>query len=312
VKISSGIKQDPYFLLLYGVDGIGKTSFAGEAPKSIIVGPESGSNRLRVNRAEGIKTYEDLLSAVKWLREEKHDFQSVGIDSLDWIEPLIWKTCAAKAKVETIEDVGGGYGKGYGEAVSVWADFISKLKDLREARRMNVICIAHHKVTTVNDPAHPMPYDRYTLKLQDGKSSSAAALWREAVEAVLFASYEDTVFKANKNDKTAKAVDTGARKLYTIRRSFCDAKNRFGLPPELPFSKGESWATFEAAAQAGSPYAADQIYREIQPYMEHFKSSDPVFYDRMKPATDKAFAEKDITKLEAILNYAKTTKGGGS
>lgn len=303
MKISTGIIKEPHFVLIYSGDGAGKTTFAAEAPKSIIVGPESGSKRINVARAQGIRTMKDVRNAITWLRNEKHDYKSVGIDSLDWIEPLLWAEVAAADKKESIEDVGGGFQKGYAFALDHWRSFIAQLQDLRANRDMNIITIAHAQVKTVNDPTQLAPYDRYTLKLQDGKTTSAAALWREAVEAVLFIRFEDTIFKIKEKDQKAKATGEGKRVLCTVRHAAWDAKNRLGLPPELPFEKGSAWKTFSEAADASDPDSAEAILSELRGVYSQLKEKDSVSADKIAAAI--GVAQGDIEKLKALRENAR-------
>jgi len=96
---------------------------------------------------------------------------------------------------------------------------------------MNIILIAHAQIKTFADPAQPTGYDRYQLKLNE----KAAAVLREAVECVLFATYETTVVK-EKGDKKGRGVGDGERVMYTERRPAFDAKNHFDLPFEMPLS----------------------------------------------------------------------------
>lgn len=296
MKISTGIIKEPHFILIFGSDGIGKTTFASEAPKPIIVGPEAGSKRINTTRAEGIKTYDDIIGAIRWLREEKHDFQSIGLDSLDWIEPVLWKKICDEEGVDSIEKVGGGYGKGYTAALAMWDDLIYRLKDVRDNRQMNVIAIAHSQVKTVNDPMVLTPYDRHMLKLND----KASAKWREAVDAVLFASFEDVVFKEKSTDKKAKATGDGVRKLYTTRRAAFDAKNRYGLPSELPLS----WSAFAEAAALGEPDSLSTVKNDLVELILEMRAKDTNMAARMdKAITD---AKDDIQTLIKIRNHART------
>jgi hypothetical protein len=301
MKISTGIIREPHFVLLYGADGIGKTTFAAEAPKPIIVGPEGGSSRINVARAMGISTYQDVVNSIRWLRNEKHDYQSVGIDSLDWIEPLLWKHVCEMFKVQSIEDVMGGFGKGYTEAVAQWAKLIEEIKDLRNNRQMNIIAIAHAHTKTVNDPMYPMAYDRHMLKLND----KASAKWREAVDCVLFAAFEDTVFKVNKGDRKAKADDSGGgnRKIFTVRRAAYDAKNRLGLPAELPLS----YSAFAAAADAGTPDSLEAVMADLAALGEIQKVKDMANYEKMIAAVTAS--ANDVNRLIKIRNHTRVLVG---
>jgi len=140
LKISTGIKKRPYFMVIYGPDGCGKTTFASDAPNCLVVGPETGSSHLNVSRADDIKSWGDILSAIKFLKEEKHDFKTVALDSLDWIEQLLIKDICEEDKVDTIGDAKGGYGVGlfdydcldsFPELIEVIERLVPGLSDIR-------------------------------------------------------------------------------------------------------------------------------------------------------------------------------------
>jgi hypothetical protein len=306
MKITSGIIKEPKFIVLFGTPGIGKTTFIAEAPKPIILDPEKGSNHLKVDRNSDISTYQDFINSLSWLRKEKHDFKTLGIDSLDHIEPLIWNQICKSEGKKNIEECAGGFQKGYGVALEYWRTIINMLRDIRSNRGMNVIAVGHARVVTVNDPTQSLPYERYTLKLHENKNNSAIALWKESVDAMLFATYEDIVFKVNDKDKKGKASGEGIRKLYATRTAAWDAKNRYGLPQELPFSLGQAWSEFEKAADLGQPDSVDQVVADIAQLLVFFKEKDPQIYDRMAPAVAAATEAKDLNKLIGIRNHART------
>ncbi len=296
MKISSGIIKEPFFVLIAGVPGIGKTTFAADAPSPVMLGPERGSTRMNTKRFDDINTFDDFVKGIQYLRNEKHDFKSVGIDSLDAIEPLIWQKVCIDYKVKSIEDC--GYGKGYTAALDYWQSVIDSLKDLRKNREMNIICIGHTHIKTINDPLHMTPYDRHVIKLNE----KAAAKWREVVDALLFANYEDQVFKLREKDTKAKATGPGIRKLYTNRHSSWDAKNRLGLPDELPLS----YQAFADAAEVGMPDSLENIMKGLTECLTEFETRDKDMYARMQAGIQKAAG--DIPKLLNILNYANKVR----
>ena len=53
------------------------------------------------------------VDAVRALAAGGHDFKALVIDTLDHAEPLVWSHVCSAAKVDSIEAVGGGFGKGY-------------------------------------------------------------------------------------------------------------------------------------------------------------------------------------------------------
>lgn len=240
-QVTKGKVKLPHLVLLYGPDGVGKSTFAASAPSPLFIGTEKGTANLDVARAPSPKTFADVIAVIDELRTAHHDFKTVVLDSLDWLEPMVWAhACAANgwANIEA-----PGYGKGYIAANGEWMTLRAKLDMLRDERKMNVILIAHSLIRTFQDPQNNVGYDRYQLKLNE----KAAALFREFVDSVLFANYE--VFaKKDKGEQKGKAYGDGARFMYSERRPAFDAKNRHSLPFKLPLSWDEYVLAIESHA----------------------------------------------------------------
>jgi hypothetical protein len=244
-QVTRGVKSRPHFVLLYGVDGVGKSTFGATAPAPIFLGPEDGYGTLDVARFPTPRTWADVKAAVGELAIEAHDYKTLIIDSVDWIEPLVWAHVCRENQAKAIEQVGGGFGKGYVYAREQWQEFIRGLQALRQ--KMNIIAIAHAEVKTVHDPHENESYDRYQVKL----NAKAADIWREAVDCVFFANYEVN-FSKEKGARKAKAFGDGRRIMFTERRPAFDAKNRF----DLPFQMDLSWEAFASAAAKSKPVSA--------------------------------------------------------
>lgn len=244
-SIIRGVKPQPHFVLLYGVDGVGKSTFGAEAPSPIFLGPEDGLGMLDVPRFPTPKTWADIKASVNDLLMEDHEFETLVLDTVDWIEPMIWAHLCKLYSVESIEQVEKGFGKGYVRAREETQEFVKTLMRLR--KKMNVIALAHTLVKSTEDPYAGERYDRYILKMNE----QAAGIWREAVDCVLFANYK-TTFSKNKGASKARAEGDGRRVMFTERRPAFDAKNRFNLPLEMELK----WSTFAAAAAAAIPSSA--------------------------------------------------------
>jgi len=243
--ITRGRVQAPLRVLCYGVEGVGKSTLGADSPTPVFLGAEDGTAHLDVSRLPQPETWRDVLDAVALLTRETHDFKTLVIDSLDWVEPLIHRFVCDEAKVKSMEDV--SYGKLYVAALEQWRLLINALDRLRTAKRMHVVMVAHALVKGFKNPEGP-DYERYQLKIHD----KAAALLREWVDELLFARFETFSLKG-KGEMRAKGVSTGARVVQTIRAAAYDAKTRHGLRDGMPLS----WAEIERGCVDGDLEALD-------------------------------------------------------
>lgn len=259
--VTRGKIKRPKMVLLYGVDGLGKSTFGAGAPKPIFRGTEQGTAELDVARLPTPKNWEDILIATHELSAQPHDFQSLVVDTLDWAEPLLHDFICREDGSKTIERACEGFGKGYKAAATQLMDWLFRLNYLREHRKMNIILLAHCEAIKFSDPQAQTEYDRYQLKLH----KIASALVREYVDAVLFGNFVTTTKTVDpkKTDSKSRAYAEGARMLYTEKRPGFDAKNRYGLPFEIPFIKGQAWDDFVRFADNGNAESKEAILARI-------------------------------------------------
>ncbi len=253
-SIQHGRQPKPPRVLLYGVEGIGKSTFGSEAPKPIFVQTEDGLDEIDCDRFPLATKFDDVIAALKSLCNEKHDYESVVIDSLDWLERLVWDKLCEQYAVPSIEKVDGGYARGYMHALSLWREVLDHLNVLRAAG-MVIVLIAHSKVERFEDP-ESSPYDRYSPRLH----KHAAALVKEWCDAVLFATRkmrtqsEDAGFNRKRTLAHAIGKDGGDRVMRAYGCPSCVAKNRYGIAEELPLS----WSAFMTALSNNQPIPKTQ------------------------------------------------------
>lgn len=235
-QIVTGKQTLPRRVMLYGVHGIGKSTFGAMAPNPIFIQTEDGLANIEAPRFPLSESFDDVLAAVMALYTEEHDYQTVVVDSADWLEQLIWKevvrrrpTTERGREVTSIEDY--GFAKGYTYALEPWREVLDGLNALRNERGMMVILIAHAKIERFENPETDA-YDRYSPQL----NKHASALIQEWCDEVLFATYKVHTKQTDEGfDKTrTRGIGTGDRIIRTTERPAHMAKNRMDLPEEMP------------------------------------------------------------------------------
>ena len=228
----------PPRLLIYGPEGMGKTTLASEFPSPVFLQVEDGTPADTELTSFGqLDSYDAVVEALQSLISEDHDFGTVVVDSISRLETLVFAETCKRNNWKTIE--APGYGKGYKEADYVWSDLLEGLSVLRKDRRMNVILIGHAKIDRFDDPT-TTSYSRFELALHD----RAAALISREVDAILLVKQDVVVKEEDQgfNKKRAVANASELRWIYAEGRPGFVAKNRYGIPPKLPFHKGQGYA----------------------------------------------------------------------
>lgn len=249
-NITSGKQDKPLRVCVYGTPGVGKSTFGAFAPKPVFLCAEEGTSHLDVSRFPTPLSWVDVSEAIRVLLHEEHDFKTLVVDSLDWLEPLIWKHVAMVARVDSVDSI--PFGKGFSAALDIWRGFLGGLDLLARHRRMHIVLIAHAVIKRVDDP-QVGAFDRYRIPLHE----KSADLVREWVDALLFARHELRVIERNGK---SRGMSSGSRLLHTTWTAAYDAKNRFDLPDTLPLS----WEDFEAACKAHAPSDPGKLKAEIE------------------------------------------------
>ena len=228
-KVTKGRIDRPFAVVLYGVEGVGKTTFAVKAPGCALIDLEHGSHRNDdvPNRVEGVESFADLLECIDYCAGEL-GAKTIAIDSLDVVETFIWQATCREHGKRTIEEF--GYGKGYVLALGKWEQLTTKLR----AVGRNVILIGHAIIKGTKTPDPDLTgWDHYQLNLHD-KAALDLKAW---CDALLFADYE---YRGGKVADKAIVRSTGERIMRTTHDARWDAKNRYNLPATLPLS----WEAF--------------------------------------------------------------------
>ena len=243
--VTSGVQTAPVKTVLYGPEGIGKSTFASHFPDPVFIDTEGGTKRLNVARLPQPTSWAMLLDEVAEVRKGSVPCGTLVIDTADWAERLCIQAVCARAKVNGIEDF--GYGKGYTYVKEEFAKLLDALEEVLNAGH-NVVVLAHAAITKFEQPDAVGNYDRWSMKT----SKQVAPLLREWCDMLLFANYKTVVEKAGSGPNAKNKASGGKRVLYTTHHACWDAKNRFDLPEEVPFD----YASIAHCLPGGSAPAA--------------------------------------------------------
>jgi hypothetical protein len=252
VKITSGKIEGAQKVLVYGPEGIGKSTFAAQFPNPLFIDVEGSTKHMDVRRLDAPESWTMLLEEVTFVRLNPDVCSTLVIDTADWAEQLCIHHVCAKAQKDGIEDF--GYGKGYTYLAEEFGKLLNLLTEVVD-RGVNVVLTAHAAVRKFEQPDEAAPYDRWELKL--GKKS--APLIKEWADAVLFVNYKTFVVK---DEKTKKATAQGGKRvMLTTHHPAWDAKNRWGLDDELPleFASIAAHVPEQKSAQAEAAPGAVQV-----------------------------------------------------
>jgi phage nucleotide-binding protein len=224
-----GKQQRPLRLMIYGQRGVGKTTFAAGAPHPIFIATEDGTAHLNVARFPIPKQWEELVQCLSVLAKEKHEYQTVVIDSLDWVEQLAQQQIAKESNVKRVADM--PFGQGYKQTAELMFLFLKYLNVLYN-QGLHIILIAHSDIKSFNNPAGHS-YDMYQTKI----NAQAVAPFKEWCDVVGFAYFETHTTQIREGAQHRIIGESyGKRILITEQQAFCEAKNRYNLPNPLSLS----------------------------------------------------------------------------
>ncbi|MBQ9328923.1 MAG: AAA family ATPase [Solobacterium sp.] len=226
-QITSGRSAKGTKIVLYGVEGVGKTTLAAQMPSPIFIDTEGSTSQFDVPRYPSPTSWEMLLDEIKDASDIP-EIQTIVIDSGDWAERLCIDAVCKKNGKTSVE--GFGYGQGYTYVTEEYGKLLNTLTEASEKGK-NVCIVLHAAIRQFTQPEDMGAYSRYTLELIDTPKCSNTSAVKQWADAVLFANYKDIIIEDDKTHK--KYARGGQRMIYTQRTPAYDAKNRFGLPQEI-------------------------------------------------------------------------------
>lgn len=254
VKISNGIVRKRQKVVIYGPEGIGKSTLAAQFPNPLFIDTEGSTGNLNVNRFEDKPTsWTMLTNYIEYVKQNPQVCETLVIDTMDWAERLCVEDILNAYGKKGIEDF--GYGNGYVYVAEAIGRFLNTLQELIDKDICNVVLNCHAQLKKFEQPDEAGSYDRYELKLGKKTSSQTAPLVKEWADMILFCNYETYAVATDKDGKKFKAQG-GQRVMYTTHHPCWDAKNRADLPPKIPLDYAQIAHVIEhtpAASSAPAP-----------------------------------------------------------
>jgi hypothetical protein len=213
---------------IYGPEGVGKTTFASRFPGAVFIDTEGSTRHMDVARFDPPEELSDVITQINYVISNPKQFGTLVIDTVDWLEKLLFNAVCAENKWKSIEEP--GYGKGYVAAKQKMQQLLEMLDQVNKVG-IHVVLICHSFIRKFEQPDEMSSYDRYMLKLNE---KNISPLIKEWVDMLLFVNYKTDVVKVD-GTNTKKGKGGQKRVMYTTHTAAWDAKNRFGLPDEMPF-----------------------------------------------------------------------------
>lgn len=245
MKIIKGKQAEAVKVLIYGVEGIGKSTLASKFPGAVFIDTEGSTKFLDVARTEPPCTWSELMDQVNYFFAHPEEVGTLVIDTLDWAEKMCIEQFLLERKIKGIEDI--PYGKGYVYIAEEMDRLLERLEAIRR-KGVNILLTAHAQMRKFEQPDELGAYDRWELKL----TKKTAPLVKEAMDMILFCNYKTMVVNVDNQgaQKGKNKAQGGRRIMYTQHHPCWDAKNRFGLPEELDMDYEVIRGVIEPAAES--------------------------------------------------------------
>ena len=250
IQYGSGIKA-----VLYGQEGVGKSSLAANIPGIVFIDCEGSTTKMNVRRLPSPTSWAMLCDEMEYIRENAaaKGYRAVAIDTFDWAEALALQAICIEHKVNGIE--GLNYGKGWQYECELIGKFLNSTDRLIKAG-IHVILICHAISRKTTLPEEIDEFDHWELKLGNKTTNKIAPLLKEWSDMTLFLAFKTQIMAADDKGKVHKATSV-QRVMYATKSAWWDAKNRFGLPDMMPLDYSAVAHLFAAPAETLMQRAQD-------------------------------------------------------
>lgn len=294
-EITSGVVSSAQKVVIYGPEGIGKSTFTAQFPDPVFIDTEGSTKKLNIRRFPKPSSWEMLKNEVKEAMNGRL-CKTLVIDTFDWAEQLCIETICSAHQKKGIEDF--GYGNGYVYEKEEIGKFLNLLQEVVDSG-INVVLTAHAQMRKFEQPDELGAYDRWELKLGKKTSSQISPLVKEWADMVLFANYKTYAVAVDKDGKKFKAQG-GDRVMYTTHHPCWDAKNRDGLPPEMPFEYSGIAHLFAFSGQHSNSFATVAAAVAVEDTMK-VQNAQPT---QTEQKSDEPKANEPLTDLSGFEDVA--------
>lgn len=255
MNITSGKQARAQRVVIYGTEGIGKSTLAAQFPDPLFIDTEGSTSNMDVKRMDKPTSWTMLMNQIAFVKANPTVCKTLVIDTIDWAESLAIESVCSMHGKRGIEDF--GYGNGYTYVREEMGRLLDKLQELVDIG-INVVLTAHSQLRKFEQPDEDGAYDRYELKLGKKTSSQTAPVVKEWCDLLLFCNYKTMVMTSESKKKKATG---GQRVMYTTHHPAWDAKNRHGLPDELPMDYAAIAHIFNSSSQKESKKQAQEVQK---------------------------------------------------
>ena len=290
IKITRGRPHKGQRIVIYGPEGVGKTTLASQFPDPLWIDTESSTDAIDVARMPAPKNWKDITDEVDYVAQEK-PCKTLVIDSIDWAERYCIEQVCVEKKVDGIESI--GYGKGYVYCKEKFQSLLNALRKITESG-IHVVLICHAQIQKFEQPDELGAYDRWTLKL----SKHDTPLVKEWSSMILFCNFKTLVVNVD-GKGASKGINKGngqKRVIYTTHHAAWDAKNRYNLPDEIPMD----YEAIRGVIEDNPDSDKNSVQVEPKPEREPKKESEKPTAETVHPApeTTKGKGNPSEDKIE--------------
>lgn len=295
IEIMSTLREVPIRAVIYGADGVGKSTLCASAPSAVFIATEDGLHNIDARQVAPPETWPQIIASVDALATDDR-CGTIVIDSLDWAETMLWAHLVATKpndKGKKVQDIEGyGYGKGYIAAAAEWRILVAALQRAGKAGK-HVLLTAHAQRKGVKNPTGE-DYEQIQIKLQE----RAAGLIREWAHIVAFAELDIATFTNKDDGDRTKGIFTGRRILRTQPSAGYQGKTRLTMPEKIPLD----WRAFEAAIKAGRPPSCEELAARLGLIV--MAADDPAIGERCERFLDLR-GRTAAAYIDAIANVTR-------